>query len=100
MTKDLEKFKTKLKSYMHIEFLKFPERGIPKETIIKNLNEPNKLLAFEMQQHSEEIRYRLQFNLSSKYDLIIVVRFEDESKDLKIITFFKTNRKWQKKVLN
>lgn len=98
MINELNNFKDKLKTYTNIEFLKFPQRNISKEIIIEYLHNPVKLLTFERQQHSEEVRYRLQFDLSSKYDLIIVIRFE-EGKDLKIITFFKTNRKWQKKLL-
>jgi len=69
------------------------ERNISVNCVHKFLLNPIKLIKVDKQNG----KYRLQFDLSSKYDLIIVVAFLNSSKKgLKVITVIKTNKKWQK----
>lgn len=50
----------------------------------------------EKQVENGEIRYKIAFELSSKYDLIAVIT-EEIPKSLKVITAYKTSKKIKKK---
>jgi len=48
----------------------------------------------QIEQGREENRFKLWFKMSSKYSLIIIIKV-DLSKDLKVISAWNTDRKWQ-----
>jgi len=50
----------------------------------------------EIEKGKNENRFKLWFKMSRKYSLVVIV--EIISKDLKIISAWNSNRKWQKKL--
>ena len=66
-------------------------RNINRGMVIFCLKNPNTLRIVDKQ---EKQRYKLWFKLSSRYSLILIVRFK--RKNIYVITVIKTNRKWQK----
>lgn len=67
---------------------------LDKNLIINCLKDESNFQGFQEQIINSEKRYRIGIKLSSKYNLVII--FKIESKNLYIITAWKTNRKWQK----
>jgi hypothetical protein len=83
-------------SQHYIKYLDEGRRDIGKEEIINFLTE--KEVYFVEKQVNSWVRYKVVYELSHKYDLIIVVK--EEPKVLKVISAYKTNRrlkeKWKK----
>lgn len=67
---------------------------LSKNLIINCLRDEKNIQGFQKQIINNEERYRIGIKLSSKYNLVII--FKIESKNLYIITAWKTNRRWQK----
>ena len=59
------------------------------------LSQPNKLEKIE--QGKSEDRFKLWFKMSRKYSLVLIVEITP-SKDLKVISAWNSDRKWQKKL--
>jgi hypothetical protein len=66
------------------------------ELIRTSLNNFADYLGFQSHYIEGEVRYRIGIKLSNKYLLVIILEIGDEH--LNIITAWKTNRKWQKKL--
>ena len=71
------------------------ERPINEGMIRNFLSQPNKLEKVE--RGKDENRFKLWFKMSSKYPLVLIVE-TILSKDLKIISAWNSNRKWQNKL--
>jgi len=67
---------------------------LDEKMVVDSLKNINQIQGFQRQIVNDEERYRLGIKLSNKYNLVII--FKIESKNLYIITAWKTNRKWQK----
>ena len=78
----------------YLKYLNKGKREINKETIKEFLF--GKEFYFVEKQINGWIRYKIVFELSRKYDLVIVVK-EDKPKILKVITAYKTNKKIKEK---
>jgi hypothetical protein len=51
----------------------------------------------KVEQGKTEDRFKLWFRMSRKYYLVLIIEVKD-SKDLKVISAWNSNRKWQKKL--
>jgi len=73
------------------------ERGISIDIIRKQLRK-GKLIQAEEQQAKKpgERKLRLRFELSNRFDLVLITVFINQK--ARVITCWKTNRKWQKKM--
>lgn len=71
------------------------ERPIDESIVRSFLSKPNKLEKIE--KGKGENRFKLWFKMSGKYSLILIIEIE-LSKDLKVISAWNSNRKWQKKL--
>ena len=95
MKEILQKYKTgEIKISQHyLDYLKDEERNISEEEIIKFLT--SKEFYFVEKQINDWIRYKIVYELSRKYDLIIVVK--EDNKVLKVVSTYKTNKKLKEK---
>ena len=101
-TEELKKFLESLKE----EDIKFKDHFYKKKEedrnyldenfIIENVKKSNNLLGFQKQVIRGEERYRIGFDVSNKYKLVVVATID--TKNLYILTAWKTNRKWQKSI--
>jgi len=71
------------------------ERPINEGVIRKFLSQLNDLERIE--QGKEENRFKLWFKMSSKYSLVTIIEI-NSSKDLKVISAWNSNKKWQGKL--
>jgi len=71
------------------------ERPINEGLVRSYLSKIDKLEKIE--RGKSENRFKLWYKLSSKYSLILIIE-TDFSKDLKVISAWNNNRKWQKKL--
>jgi hypothetical protein len=71
------------------------ERPINESMIRSFLSQINKLEKVE--QGKNENRFKLWFKMSRKYSLVLIIEVI-LSKDLKVISAWNSNRKWQKKL--
>ena len=69
------------------------KRDIKGEQIIEFLTD--KVFYFVEKQINDWVRYKIVYELSGKYDLVIVVK--EEAKVLKVISAYKTNKKLKEK---
>jgi len=97
---DLHFIKEEIKVMKEVKFSKhFLEEVLKnrpyltKELIVEKLKKIENLYKSENQSKN---KYKLIYNLSNKYDLIIVIKFEEKS--LKVITSYKNSKKWQKMI--
>ncbi len=99
---DLKKFLNKIKKEdiifkPHFYEKKEEDRQYLNEKLVINcLKDEKNFVGFQKQIINNEKRYRLGVKLSNKYNFVII--FKIEGKNLYIITAWKTNRKWQKKM--
>ena len=97
--KDIKKFLDKLNQSnitFHPHFYKrINERPVNEGLVRSFLSQINKLEKIE--QGKNEDRFKLWFKMSRKYSLILIVEIYF-SKDLKVISAWNSNRKWQKKL--
>ncbi|MCA9488092.1 MAG: hypothetical protein KC516_03980 [Nanoarchaeota archaeon] len=70
------------------------ERPVDEGMVRKFLSKPDKLEKIEK---GDNERFKLWFNMSRKYSLVLVVEII-LSKDLKIISAWNSYRRWQKKL--
>ena len=70
------------------------ERPITERMIRSFLTQPNKLEKIEQ---GKESRFKLWFKMSRKYSLVLIIEVI-LSKDLKIISAWNSDRKWQNKL--
>ena len=77
----------------YIEYLSCGRRDIGEVEIKEVLSK--KEFYFVEKQINSWIRYKLVFELSSKYDLVIIVK--EEQKILKVVSAYKTNKKIKEK---
>ena len=76
---------------------KIADRPYLNEKLIRDtLKDTDNLMGFQNQKVKGEERYKLSFQLSGKYILIIIALIK--GKTLYIITSWKSNRKWQKSI--
>jgi hypothetical protein len=70
----------------------------PEMVVEYSKNKLDKLTRTDLQEKTDKkLKYKAYFDLTKRYDLIIIYKvFKSE---LLIITAYKTNRKWQKKLL-
>lgn len=82
----------------YLEKINEGKRDLKPELIKENILKKDCYFV-EKQIKDEEVRYKIIFKLSNKYDLIIVIT-EEIPKSLKVITAYKTSKrikqKWQK----
>ena len=78
----------------YIEYLEKGKREINKEEIVEFLLQRE--FYFVEKQINSWTRYKIVYELSSKYDLVIVVK-EEKQKILKVVSAYKTNRKLKEK---
>ncbi len=71
------------------------ERPINESIVRSFLSSINKLEKIE--EGKEDNRFKLWFKMSSKYLLVIIIEV-NFSKDLKVISAWNSNRKWQNKL--
>ncbi len=71
------------------------ERPISESMIRSFLSKPDKLEKIE--KGKEKNRFKLWFKMSRKYSLVLIIEIIF-SKDLKVISAWNSNRKWQKKL--
>ena len=71
------------------------ERPINEGMIRSFLSQINKLEKIEKGKSDD--RFKLWFKMSSKYSLVIIIEIST-SKDLKVVSAWNTNRKWQGKL--
>jgi len=71
------------------------KRPINESMVRSFLSQPNKLEKIE--QGKSKDRFKLWFEMSRKYSLVLIVELT-HSKDLKVISAWNSNRKWQKKL--
>ena len=93
MKKILKKYNNINISKHYLNYLEDGERNIGKEEIIKFLT--SKEFYFVEKQINSWIRYKIVYELSHKYDLIIVVK--EEQNLLKVVSAYKTNKKLKEK---
>ena len=70
------------------------DRPINESMIRSFLSQINKLEKIEQ---GKSDRFKLWFKMSRKYPLVVIIEI-DISKDLKVISAWNTNRKWQDKL--
>jgi len=70
------------------------ERPISESMVRSFLSQPNKLEKIEK---GKEGRFKLWFKMSRKYSLVLIIEII-LSKDLKIISAWNSDRKWQNKL--
>ena len=105
----IEKMKEILKKYNkdnikisphYIKYLEIGKREISKEEVADFLLK--KEFYFVEKQNNDWIRYKVVYEISNKYDMVIVVKqdIEENTKILKVVSSYKTNKKlkqkWQK----
>ncbi|RLF46731.1 MAG: hypothetical protein DRN20_06850 [Thermoplasmata archaeon] len=83
--------KSQVKFTKHAE-IRLTQRGFSKEFVINVLFDLDKLVFEEFQE--ERKVYKLVYNLSRKYNLVIVVTFEKDF--IKVVTLYCTSKKIQK----
>lgn len=66
------------------------------EMIIDALKDTSNVEDIQNQSNAQEEKYLLRIKLSNNYSLVVI--FKIESKNLYIITSWKTSKKWQKSV--
>jgi len=71
------------------------ERPINEGMVRSFLSQTNKLEKIE--RGKEKDRFKLWFKMSKKYSLVLIIE-TDFSKDLKVISAWNTNKKWQDKL--
>jgi hypothetical protein len=71
------------------------ERPIDESMIRSFLSQTNKLEKIE--QGKDKNRFKLWFKMSRKYFLVLIIEI-NLSKDLKVISAWNTDRKWQNKL--
>ena len=71
------------------------ERPINESIVRSFLSQINKLEKIE--QGKEKDRFKLWFKMSRKYSLVLIIEVSP-SKDLKVISAWNSDRKWQKKL--
>ena len=71
------------------------ERPINESLVRSFLSQTNKLEKIE--QGKERDRFKLWFKMSHKYSLVLIIEI-NTSKDLKVISAWNTDRKWQDKL--
>ena len=71
------------------------ERPINESIVRSFLSQLNKLEKIE--QGKEKDRFKLWFKMSGKYSLVLIIEII-LSKDLKVISAWNSNRKWQNKL--
>jgi len=71
------------------------ERPIGEGIVRSFLSQPNKLEKIE--QGKDKDRFKLWFKMSRKYSLVLIIEI-NISKDLKVISAWNSNRKWQDKL--
>lgn len=98
-SKDIKKFIENLKQeniYFDSHFYRrCKERPVNEGLVRKFLSKPEKIEKIE--KGKGEKRFKLWFKMSSKYNLILIIEII-LSKDLKVISAWNNNRKWQKKL--
>ena len=77
----------------YLEYFETGERDITEEKIIEYLT--SREFYFVEKQINSWIRYKIVYELSHKYYLIIVVK--EEGKVLKVVSAYKTNKKLKEK---
>lgn len=72
-------------------------RELDKNMLISCLKDPEKLIKADSQ---GDDKFKAWFKISGKYSLVAVIRFikKDNLNIIKIITIYKTSRKWQKQI--
>jgi len=97
--KDVKKFLEKLKQenvFFDPHFYKrIKERSLNESIVRSFLSNPNKLEKIE--KGKEKDRFKLWFRMSGKYSLVLIIEIMI-SKDLKIISAWNSNRRWQKQL--
>lgn len=76
-------------------YKRMSERPISEEMVRSFLFQINKLEKIE--QGKTKDRFKLWFKMSGKYSLVLIIEII-LSKDLKVISAWNSNRKWQKKL--
>ncbi len=71
------------------------ERPINESMVRSFLSQPGKLEKIE--KGKSENRFKLWFRMSSRYSLVLIIEIVS-SKDLKVISAWNSDRKWQKKL--
>ena len=71
------------------------ERPVNEGMIRSFLSQPSKLEKVELGKSKE--RFKLWFKMSRKYSLVLIIEIE-LSKDLKVISAWNSDRKWQNKL--
>ena len=71
------------------------ERPVNESMIRSFLSQINKLEKIE--KGKEKDRFKLWFKMSNKYSLVLIIEI-DISQNLKVISAWNTNRKWQDKL--
>ncbi|MFA5070851.1 MAG: hypothetical protein WC511_00590 [Candidatus Pacearchaeota archaeon] len=71
------------------------ERPIDESMVRSFLSQINKLEKIE--QGKDKNRFKLWFKMSRKYSLVLIIEI-NLSKDLKVISAWNTDRKWQNKL--
>lgn len=97
--KEIKKFleklnQNKIKFDTHF-YKRIKERPINEGIVRSFLSKINTLEKIE--QGKEENRFKLWFKMSGKYSLVLIIEI-NFSKDLKVISAWNSNRKWQKKL--
>lgn len=97
--KDVRKFLDNLEqeniSFDYHFYKKVIERPINEGMVRNFLSQLNKLEKIEQGKTND--RFKLWFKMSKKYSLVIVIEVVF-SKDLKVISAWNSDRKWQKKL--
>jgi len=91
----LEKLKQKSISFDSHFYMRINERPINEGMIRKFLFQINKLEKVE--QGKIKNRFKLWFKMSRRYSLVLIIEIIS-SKDLKVISAWNSDRKWQKKL--
>ena|SRR3989344_118213 len=91
----LEKLKQESISFDYHFYKRSGERPINESMIRRFLSQTNKLEKVE--QGKSKGRFKLWFKMSRKYSLVLIVEIIP-SKDLKVISAWNSDRKWQKKL--
>ncbi|MEK6840418.1 MAG: hypothetical protein AABX79_00505 [Nanoarchaeota archaeon] len=92
--KFLESLKQENISFDSHFFKRVGERPINEGMVRSFLSQPNKLEKIEI---GKQGRFKLWFKMSGKYSLVLIVEIFI-SKDLKVISAWNTQRKWQDKL--
>ena len=95
---DVKHFLSKIKQEkisFHPHFYKrCKQRPIDESMVRKFLSKIEKLERIE---RGNNERFKLWFKMSGKYDLVLIIKIENQQ-NLKIISAWNTSRKWQKKL--